>query len=397
MNPPSKYQTWVEIDLKRLGENLRFLRQNLRPETKIMAVVKADAYGHGAAGVAASLLSGGVDALAVSSVEEGRELRQNGIKAPILVLGDLALESLEGLANYRLTATVSDLQMLSRLNSLGKRLKQKIETHIKFDTGMGDSGIQTKDCLQLITSIRKAKYVKIEGVYTQLSSTYGGDSGDALLQISRFEQVLATMRGAGIKIPLAHAASSPAVLKYPQAEYSMVRTGILLYGLSCQNEMVDGKVKPVMSLKTRISVIKEVEDGFRGGYGWTFTTSRPTRIATLPLGYSDAVYLHFLRQGEVLIHGQRAPVLGRVCMNHFMVDVTRIPEARVGDEVVVIGEQGKEQITAEDIAGCTGIAVENYDCVCLLGRRLPRLYIKPDQVETLPEVQKLPKTRQQSR
>ncbi|NPV90570.1 MAG: alanine racemase [Firmicutes bacterium] len=371
-----KNQLWMELNLDRLRENLLYLRNCLRKETKIMAVVKSDAYGHGILVMSWCLLRNGVDALAVASVEEGLELRLDGINAPILVLNEILPENASIAIGNGLTPTISNFAILKTINSIARRRRQKVKVHVKIDTGMGDSGLMVKDLPKLVTALKKSDYVEVEGIYSHLTSMYGGTREEAEEQLAIFQQGLRELEARGVSAPLIHLLSSPSVLKFPGAEFGMVRAGIVLYGLKSNNELADAGTRPVMQLKTRIVGIKPVENGFKGGYGWSFTTDRPVLIATVPMGYSDAFFLHFIKDGEVIIRGTRAPMLGRVCMNHFMVDVTHIPGVEVGDEVIIIGEQGNEKILAEEIAGKTGVSLDNCDCLCLLNRKLPRVYLE---------------------
>jgi len=368
--------TWAEINLSAMRYNLEMVRSRLTSGTRIMAVVKANAYGHGAVEVSSSLVDYGVDAIAVATVAEAAELRQNQINIPILVLGTISDQEIEALFELSLIPTLSTIEMALSIDEWGRKRGQRIKAHLRIDTGMGSYGLMPGECLQNIHILMKLDYLELDGIYTHINTIYGGQREDAIKQAGCFEHLMSQLRQKGINIPMVHASSSPAILKLPEAEYDMVRLGIVLYGLSCGNEFLDDRVRAIMQLKTRVVAIKEVGNGFGVGYGWTFTTMSPTRIATLALGYADAGFLHFLQEGEVLIRGQRATIIGKACMDHLIVDVSHIKDVADGDEAVVLGEQGDDSIGAEEIALRSGININNCDLVCLLSSRVPRVYKK---------------------
>jgi len=366
--------TWAEINLSALRHNLEMVRSRLTSRTKIMIVVKANAYGHGAVTVSRSLVDCGVDAIAVATVCEAAELRQNQINNPILVLGTISEQEIEDLFELDLVPTLNGLEMALSINEYGRKIGQRIKAHLRIDTGMGSYGLLPGECLQSIDILMKMDYLELNGIYTHINTIYGGKREDAISQAAGFDHLMTQLRQRGIHIPVVHASSSPAILKLPEAEYDMVRLGIVLYGLPCGNEYLDDQVRAVMQIKTRVVAIKKVGNGFGVGYGWTFTTMSPARIATLALGYADAGFLHYLQEGEVLIRGQRAPIIGKSCMDHLIVDVSHIEDAAEGDEAVVLGEQGDDRIGAEEIALRSGINPNNCDLVCLLSSRVPRVY-----------------------
>ena len=369
-----KYLTWAEIDFSALHYNLEMVRRQLHPGTRVMAVVKANAYGHGAVEVSRALVDYGVDALAVSTVSEAVQLRKNKIGSPILVLGPVTDQEMEDLFEYSLIPTLNSPEMASSLNQWGRQRGQKIKVHLRIDAGMGSYGLLPGEGLLFINKLAAMDFLELGGIYTHINAIYGGKREDAIKQVAGFEHIMAQLSHRGIHIPVVHASSSPAVLKIPQAEYDMIRLGIALYGLPCGNSCLDERVRAVMQIKTAVVAIKEVGSDFGVGYGCTFTTRNPACIATLPLGYADAGFLHFYNGGEVLIRSQRAPIIGKVCMDHLIVDVSHIKDVAVGDEAVVLGEQGNERISAEEIARRCGINENNCDLVCLLGPRIPRVY-----------------------
>jgi alanine racemase len=368
--------TWAEINLSALSHNLEMVRRQLNVKTRIMAVVKANAYGHGVVEISKALVDFGVAAIAVATVGEAAELRKNQIDIPILLLGTVAPKDYDDLFEQGLVPTLNNYEMAIYLNECGRKRGQKIMTHLRIDTGMGSYGLLHGECLQYIDKILEMEYLELGGLYTHINTIYGGRPEDAIKQVNSFDNLMTQLRNEGVNIPVIHACSSPAVLKLPQAEYDMVRLGIVLYGLPCGNEYLDGQIKAVMQIKTTVVAIKEVESDFRVGYGSTFTTTSPARIATLALGYADANFLHFLQEGEVLIRSQRAPIIGKSCMDHLIVNVSHIKDVALGDEAVILGEQGDEKITVEEIAKHSGICMDNCDLVCLLSSRVPRVYIK---------------------
>jgi len=366
--------SWAEIDLNALHHNLDMVRNQLNTKTRIMAVVKANAYGHGAVEISRALLEYGIDAIAVATVGEAAELREHGINIPILILGSIAQPEIELLFDQHLVPTLNNPETAGRLNEWARQRGQKIKVHLRIDTGMGSYGLLPDKCLQMIDTIVKMDYLELTGIYTHINTIYGGKLEDSLEQLKTFDHLLSQLEQKGIHPPMVHACSSPAVLKLPQAEYDMVRLGIVLYGLPCGNDFLDNQLRPVMQIKTSLAAIKAVASNFGLGYGWTSTTNNPALIATLPIGYADAAFLHFLREGEVLIRGQRAPIIGKACMDHLIVDVSNIIDAAVGDEAVILGEQGDQRIKAEEIALRSGIDLNNIDMVCLLGSRVSLVY-----------------------
>ncbi|MDD4801902.1 MAG: alanine racemase [Syntrophomonas sp.] len=367
---------WAEINLTALGYNLDMVRKQLQVGTRIMAVVKANAYGHGAVEVSRALTDYGVDALAVATFSEAVQLRQNQIAAPILVLGMAVEQDIEELFEQNLTPALNNFEMAVCLNEWGRKRNQRIKTHLRIDTGMGSYGLLPGECMQHIDELVKMEHLDITGIFTHINAIYGGKLEAAASQINIFDNFINELRQKGITIPITHASSSPAVLKLPQAEYDLVRLGIVLYGLPCGNVFLDEHIKPVMQIKTRVVSLKDVGSDFQVGYGCAFTTINPARIATLAMGYGDAGFLHYFKNGEVLVHGHRAPILGKSCMDHLIVDVTAIDDVAIGDEVVVMGEQGSERIKAAEIAMRCGICMDNLDLVCLLSSRVPRIYIR---------------------
>jgi alanine racemase len=366
--------TVAEIDLSALSANLRLIRKRIGPGREILAVVKADAYGHGAGAVSRRLLEEGVERLGVATVEEGAELRDAGMTAPILLLGGVFPEDLEGAVACDLTPVVYSGEILQPLGRITSRMGKRAPVHVKVDTGMGRVGVPVAEAVPFIRQVVATEGIVLEGLMTHFADADLADKSFASRQLALFESLIRDLRGSGIAVPCCHVANSAAVLDFPPAFFNCVRPGLLLYGcLPSPDLPADPGVQGVLSLKTRILYIKEVPAGTPISYGRTFITRRPSRIATLPIGYADGYSRALSNRGEVLIRGRRAPVVGRVCMDLTMVDVTDAPEAGSGDEAVLIGRQGGARITAEEVAERAGTIP--YEILCGIGRRVRRVYV----------------------
>ncbi len=338
-----------------------------------MAVVKANAYGHGAIETTTALIRQGVSRVAVVSVEEGLTLRHAGINAPIVILGPLFREHIADVLAHQLTPVVSDLSVLSPLAQAAAALPTPYPIHLKVETGMGRLGITIGELSELLEAHNFPASLHLEGLMTHLADTDGETIDFTEQQLVQFNLAIDRAKRAGFRIPLIHAANSGGAVRFPHAQFSLVRPGIMLYGYHTLPSSVSvPDLKPVLSLQTCIAQLRTISAGHTVSYNGTFTATRPTRIAILPLGYADGLSRHLSNRGQVLIHGQRAPIAGLVCMDMIMVDVTHISGARIGDEVILIGRQGQEQITADDIAEWTDTIP--YEVLCLIGPRVPRRY-----------------------
>ncbi len=365
--------TWATVDLSALVHNLTEFRRALAGGADILAVVKANAYGHGAVEVASTLLRQGVLRVAVVSVEEGITLRQGGITAPVVVLGALFPEQIPELLAHHLTPVVSDLSLLPELARAAASLPAPYPIHLKIDTGMSRLGLSLADVSALCASHNLPRSLHLEGVMTHLSDT-DGDSPDATLaQLAQFEKALAMLTASGRTIPLVHAANSGGAVRFPQARYSLVRPGIMLYGYHTLPKSVPAPpLKPVLTLATTVVQMRTVNARQTVSYNGTFTARRTTRVAVLPIGYADGINRRLSNRGQVLIRGRRAPIIGLVCMDMILADVTEIPGAAVGDEVVLIGTQGHERVTADEVA--SWLETIPYEILCCIGPRVPRRY-----------------------
>jgi alanine racemase len=363
--------TWAEIDLAAIEYNYRQVRKTVGRAIKIMAVVKANAYGHGTVEVARVLESSGVNYLGVATTDEAVRIRDHGVKTPVLVLGSV-LPSEVGVAvdkDIALTLCGDDLLDAIKKAVAGGR---KLKAHIKIDTGMGRVGIWHENALDYIRKIAADKGVALEGIYTHFSSA-GRDDFFTNYQIDVFEKLLAEVEKSWIKIPLKHAANSIATVDFKRSHLNLVRPGLVIYGMYPKYNFPKLiKLKPALSLKTKIVFIKDTPPGRSISYGRTFITQKHTRIATLPIGYADGYCRKLSNRGEVLIRGQRAKVVGKVTMDQTMVDVGHIKGAAVGDEVVLIGKQGFDEIRAETLARTADSIA--YEIVCSISNRVPRIY-----------------------
>jgi alanine racemase len=338
-----------------------------------MAVVKANAYGHGAVETTKALIRQGVARVAVVSIEEGIALRQAGINAPIVVLGALFQEQFADLFAHQLTPVVSDPSVLSALAQAAASLPTPYPIHLKVETGMGRLGLTQEELAGVIGSHRFPSSLQLEGLMTHLADTDGPATDATQQQLAQFNEAIKIVTSGGFRVPLIHAANSGGTVRFPEAHFSLVRPGIMLYGYhTLPSSVIIPDLKPVLSFRTCIAQLRNVQPGRTVSYNRTFTARRPTRIAILPIGYADGLSRRLSNRGYVLIHGQRAPIAGLVCMDMVMVNVTHISGAGVGDEAVIIGRQAEEQITANDIAEWTGSI--SYEVLCSIGPRIPRQY-----------------------
>lgn len=340
-----------------------------------MAVVKANAYGHGAVDVTRALLRRGVSRVAVVSIEEGIALRQAGINAPIVVLGPLFPEQIADLLAHQLTPVVSDLGILAPLSNALGRLNSVYPVHIKVDTGMGRLGLSAAEAESWLSNSLWRNPLQIEGVMTHLADSDGPDKENTERQLHSFRRVLSLIEQRGWRVPLIHTANSAGLIRFPQSHFSLVRPGITLYGYhTLPDTAAAPSLRPALSLRSTIAQVKIVEQGGTISYNGTFVANRRSRIAILPIGYADGYSRRLSNRGMVLIQGRRAPVVGLVCMDMVMIDVTDVPSAQVGDEAILIGRQGTEAIWADEVAGWMDTIP--YEVLCAIGPRVPRVYFE---------------------
>lgn len=366
------YRTnYCEIDLNAIRNNVRVMKQYAR-SPHFLAVVKANAYGHGAVPVAKAALDAGADWLAVAIPEEGIELREEGIEAPILVLGGTEPAAAEAVIRAGLTQVVFDNQMIWAFSDAGTRLGQNAMVHLGMDTGMCRIGVRSpKEAAELTRQIDELPGIELTGCFTHMATADEEDPTGTYAQIEMFKAMCAAIDAVHPEPIIHHAANTASIFKWPELHADMVRGGIALYG--CPPVPGVSGLLPAMKWITRAVLVKTIQPGERVSYGGLFTAERPTRIMTVPVGYADGYSRALSCKGAVLVRGQRAPILGRVCMDQIMVDVTDIPGAETGDEVVLMGSQGNLSITADDIAGLIGTI--SYEVLCSPSARVPRVYI----------------------
>ncbi len=383
--------TWAEIDLAALAHNYREIRRLTLPSAEIMAVVKADGYGHGAVQVSRTAVANGARFLAVARLDEAIHLREAGIDSPILLFGHSLPEYVDTLAALKIWASINSLDNARVLSSEAVRCDKTVCAHIKVDTGMGRLGIMADEialsaagheqqarALDTIQAIAALPNLRLEGIFTHFANADTFDKTHARGQLAIFNNLLDTLKKHGFGVRYRHAANSAATIEMPDSHLDLVRPGISQYGLwpSPDTDRGLADFKPVMAIKSRIIQLKDVGQGFKVSYGSTHTTSHPTRIATIPVGYADGYDRILSSQGHMLIRGKRAPIIGRVCMDLTMLDVGHIPDAKADDEVVILGTQGSESISADEIAEHTGSI--NYEIVSSLTSRVPKVYISAD-------------------
>jgi len=367
--------TWAEIDLTAFRHNFREIERRLKKGTSILPVVKADGYGHGMEEVARVSLSCGAKILGVANIEEGIFLREQGIKVPILILGSVyPLSNFAYIVRYDLSPTICSLQASEELSKIAKRRGKKVRVHIKVDTGMGRIGVSAENAVGLVRRVVQLPGIVVEGIFTHLAAA-DTEPEFTIEQIRKFQSVIEVLERENIRIKYRHAANSTAVLRYPQAHFNLARPGISLYGLlPFEGAEKEIDLKPVMKLKTKIVFIKKVKEGTSISYGRTWKAEKDSIIATLPIGYADGYNRLLSNRGEALIRGQRVPIVGRVCMDMCMADISSLVDVQVGEEVVLIGSQGKERITVDEIAKIIGTI--SYEVVCGVSKRVPRIYIR---------------------
>lgn len=371
-NLPFYRPTWVEVDLGALAANLRVMRRHLKPSTKIMAAVKANAYGHGIIEVSRRLIESGVDYLGVACLDEAMILRRHQLAAPILILGAFFKSDVDEVLRQDVVVTVSDLSAAQALDKACARRKKRARIHVKVDTGMGRLGVWHEEADSFILKLCALKNLEIEGIYTHFPSA---DSDEAFTnsQIAAFCALVKRLSIRGVQIPIKHCANSMAVMGFKEAHFNLVRPGLALYGLTPKENLPSGlALKPVLSFKTRVAYVKRLKKGRSVSYGRTFIAQHALRLATLPVGYGDGYNRRLSNLGRVLIRGRSRPVVGVVCMDQTMVDGSAFGGVEVGEEVILIGSQGKEQIRVEEIAKlCATIP---YEVVCWISPRVPRIY-----------------------
>jgi len=383
MKEEQKYRSWVEVDLDNFSRNWAEIRRLVGPDVKVLQVVKADAYGHGAIEISNMALKNGAHCLGVANADEGVQLRVGGINAPIVILSPATNSEITEIIKYNLIPSVSNLEFARELNRRLGQAQMQLSVHIEVDTGMGRGGTIQREALSMIGDVIRMETIRVEGIFTHLSSSEVEDDEYNRMQWNLFQDLLRQLEEKGIRIPIRHMSNSGGVLNFPEFNLDMVRPGIMTYGIyPGESTISKALLHPVMSFKTSIVLLKDFPAGYGIGYGRTYVTGRPTRIATIPVGYGDGYGVILSNQGEALIRGKRAPIVGRVSMDMCTLDVSHIPECEIGDEVVLMGRQDGGYISANEIAAKAKTI--SYEILCALGKRAPRVFVhqgKPDAVE----------------
>ena len=377
---PKGRPTLCYIDLEALNWNFQQARNKVGPEVKILSIIKADAYGHGAREVANVLVKAGSDGFGVATLEEGIRLREEGVSSPILVLAGIYSEQIEELLQFNLTPVVADTEILKRLENLARRRRITLNIHLEVDTGMGRLGLLSSEVDSWLAELAKLKALKIEGVMSHFSETENSELDYTKDQLESFRHVVELLHAEGHRPPFIHQAKSAGVIGLPPAHFTMVRPGLMLYGIYPSPEMLNQiALKPILSWKTRVLQLKRLPKGSSISYGQTFVTERESLIATLPVGYADGYHRLLSNRGSVLVRGKRAPIVGKVCMDLTMVDVTDIREVQQGDEVVLLGTQGRGTISADEIARWADTI--SYEILTSISSRVPRIYYNSKEEE----------------
>lgn len=369
------------VDLDAIASNIKNIRAKVDKNSGIIGIIKADAYGHGSVETAKVLLDNGADWLAVAVVDEGLNLRKNGITAPILLLGYTPELRLNDVINNGFIQTVYSYDTAKKLSDAASALGKKAVIHIKIDTGMGRIGYRVnEESADEIVKISKLPNIDVNGMFTHFSTADEADKAYTLEQYNKFVKMNDMLEERGLHIPVKHAANSAAIMDFDNMMFNMVRPGIILYGAYPSDEVKKENLSlsPAMSIKTHVSYVKDVNEGDSISYGRKYTAPSKRRIATIPVGYADGFIRAYSKGGKVLVRGEYAPIVGRICMDQFMVDVTDIDGVEVNDEVVLMGKQGDKEITADFIASV--LDTINYEVFCTLSKRVPRQYIQNGKI-----------------
>ncbi len=376
-------RAWAEIDLDAIENNIRNIREYVPKETKILGVVKADAYGHGYLQIARTLLRGGASWLAVACVDEAIQLRRSGIKCPILILGYTDKEYAAQMVEENIIPTCYDLEFASAISDAAIKLRKRAKIHLKIDTGMGRIGLRYAEDEELnqqtVNTILKMAILPsldIDGIFTHFSVADENDDDYTNLQFERFTGICDRLEKNGLTIPVKHCCNSAALVRFPKMHLDMVRPGIILYGLKPSPFVDCGRLhlKPAMQLKTRVSNIKEVEAGVSVSYGRKFQTGKPSKIATIPVGYADGYSRTLSGKAKAIIGGKICNVVGNICMDQCMIDASDVHTISVGDEVILFGRSDDIELPVESLAEQMGTI--NYEILCVIGRRIPRIYLR---------------------
>ncbi len=383
----AKDRAWAEIDLDAIKHNIRQIRAYVRPETKILGVVKADAYGHGYLQVAKTLLKNGADWLAVACLDEAVQLRRSNIKSPILILGHISPDEAEQVVREDIISTCFDYDLARNLSRAAAKLGKRVKIHIKIDTGMGRIGFRyiedgeiNQETVDQILKMAVLPNLDINGIFTHFAVADEDDDAYTEMQFRRFSELCDRLKASGLDIPVKHCCNSAALIRFPKMHMDMVRPGIILYGMRPSAFVDCGRMhlKPAMTLKARITNVKEVEEGVSVSYGRRFSATGKTKIATLPIGYADGYPRILSGKAEVLANGKVCKQIGTICMDQCMIDVTAVNTISVGDDVILFGKDRDIELPVGNLAEKMGTI--NYEILCIIGKRIPRIYLKGGKI-----------------
>jgi alanine racemase len=369
-----EFAAWSEIDITALKRNVKRTQQIVGPRVDILLTVKADGYGHGAPHVAKAATAAGVQMLGVATLHEGMELRNAGLKTPIVILSPSLAVEIDEILEYNLAPTVSDMAFAQALAARAAQSSRVARVHVEIDTGMGRGGVNEEEACSFLADLARLKGLAVEGVYTHFPSTYREDREFCESQVRAFQTIIDTLGTQGIVFPLRHTANSAAVAQYPASHINMVRPGGMVYGMFPQEEMNGIGFEPVMSFKSRVVNVKQVAKGKSVSYGRTYRFDHDAKVAAVAAGYGHGISRLMSNNGDLLVRGVRAPIVGRVTMDVTMIDVSRIPQVSVGDEVIIFGKEGNEHISVYEVAERSGTI--SYEITCGIGKRVPRVYIE---------------------
>jgi alanine racemase len=377
----NRFPAWVEIDLDAAKHNIDSVRGRLSPGVRMLLVVKADAYGHGAVRLSRLAEECGVDMLGVATLDEGRELRNAGVDLPILILSPVLPQELEGALENSLAVTASSYDFVARASETASRAGTRCTVHVEVDTGMGRAGVAQDEAVETIARMRELPGIVLEGVFTHFPAS-DSDIDFTKDQIGTFTRIVERLEAEGATFRYVHCANSAAILNVPSSHFNLVRPGLLVYGHAPSivfSEAID--VAAVMSFKARLVLVRNLPAGASISYGRTFIAPKPIRVGVVPAGYGHGLSHRLSNRGQFLFRGKRAGIVGRVTMDMTMIDLTDFPDARVGEEVVIFGRQDGAEITADEVARWDETL--NYEVLCRISKRVPRVYLRSGRIESM--------------
>ena len=378
-------RAWAEIDLDNIAHNISCIRKSVAPSTKLLVVIKADAYGHGYEQIARVAVDNGADFFGVASADEAMQLRRSAFDTPILIFGPIDDDEFVQVVDHDISITVFNIEIARKISSIAVALGKKARLHIKIDTGMSRIGYMAasdnhREIIEEILAISKLPNISIEGIFTHFAKSDDTESDFTQIQFERFIYICDELAQRGLEIPIRHCCNSGGIINYPQYHLDMVRSGIITYGHYPSEQSNTGKLdlRPAMQLKSKITAVKRVGAGTDVGYGCTYTADKPIDIATFGIGYADGYFRLLSNKAEVIVGKGKAKVIGRVCMDQTMADVTEIKNIKIGDEVILFGTDGNNTITVDSVAALAGTI--SYEVLSVVGKRVPRVYIKDGKV-----------------